>query len=202
MTRRHNSSTVWVDKSSKYLFVNHNEKNDTAHALSSKIEFEKFADRHHRRIRHIHSDNGIFTSKAFVSSCAHQHQKQTLCGVGAHHQNGMAERYIGVVTGKARTMLLHVMRHWPDIVTPEFWTYALSHAKNSHIWTPRHGEKTCPHEQFTNEVPPVTPGDFKLFDCPVYVLSKGIQDGNQTQKFSKARSNMGVYVGSIHGTRW
>jgi hypothetical protein len=37
------------------------------------------------------------------------------CGVGAHHQNGVAERDIFTVTEMARAMLLHAVLHWPDV---------------------------------------------------------------------------------------
>jgi len=42
----------------------------------------------------------------------------------------MAKQYIGIITNHACTMLLHAMNLWPDIITADFWTFAVKHA----IW--------------------------------------------------------------------
>ena len=193
--RRFASSTFWVDMASKYIHLNHQEKNDCEAALRSKTEFETFSESYDRKLKHIHSDNGIFASKSFVQNCAGQRQKHTFCGVGAHWQNGSVERYIGIISGKARTMLLHAMRMWPTMITPEFWTFALSHAKTIHNMTPRRGKTKCPYEEFTDELPPLRPPDFRTFGCPVFVLTKEMQDGKPTGNFSKAKSYLGVHIG-------
>ncbi|KAL7464495.1 hypothetical protein ACHAXS_004829 [Conticribra weissflogii] len=44
-------------------------------------------------------------------------QRLTLCGVSAHHQNGVAERTIKSLTLISRTLLLHTQRHWPEYIT-------------------------------------------------------------------------------------
>jgi hypothetical protein len=41
------------------------------------------------------------------------------CGVNAHHQNGIAERHIRSVTETTRTMLIHAMISWPEIITKQ-----------------------------------------------------------------------------------
>ena len=125
--KRYNSPNVWSDHSSKFIWSDHQEEKTAESALQSKVSFETFAARYDVKIKHIHSDNGIFNSKAFIKHYNKQKQKRTLCGVGAHHQNGSIERYIGVLSGKARTMLLHAMQHW-TVITPEFWTFAFSYA--------------------------------------------------------------------------
>ena len=53
-------------------------------------------------------------------------------GVGAHHQNGIAERAIGTVTYWARTLLLHYCLHWPEEANIELWPFALEHA--IYVW--------------------------------------------------------------------
>ena len=62
----------------------------------------------------FHTDNGIFKSKAFVEALKDSYQMITKSGVGAHHQNGVAELAIGTVQAMAQAMLLHVQLHWPD----------------------------------------------------------------------------------------
>jgi hypothetical protein len=193
--RRYTSTNLWVDHSSKYLWLDHQEAPNSANALQSKIKFETFAEKYGRTIKHIHSDNGIYTAKSFVDHCDGKRQKHTLCGVGAHHQNGSVERYIGHLTGKARTMLLHSMQHWPLEVSAAFWPFAFNYAKCVHNFTRRRGESKSPFELFTDETPPIKPSDFRVFGCPAFVLSNEMQDGKATHKFSKARSYMGVFVG-------
>ncbi len=38
-----------------------------------------------------HADNGRFTDKGFCDECTLSNQVITFCGVGTHHQNGIAE---------------------------------------------------------------------------------------------------------------
>jgi len=46
----------------------------------------------------------------------------SFCGVGAHHQNGIAEKRIGVLQKRATTLLLHAQRRWPDAINSHLWT--------------------------------------------------------------------------------
>ena len=64
-----------------------------------------------------------------------------MCGVRTHWQNGSVESYIGTLTAKARTMLLHAMEQWGSVITTEFWPYAISHAIRIHNSTPCHNKK-------------------------------------------------------------
>jgi len=120
--RRYTCATLWVDHFTKFLWTNLQESTGTAATLESKTAFEAFAKWYDRHIKHIHSNNQIFNSKPFVKHCENQSQSQSFCGVGAHWQNGMIETYIGTTTAHARTMLLHAMAHWPEIIITEFWS--------------------------------------------------------------------------------
>ena len=57
----------------------------------------------------------------FKDDCNNKLQRLTFCGVGAHHQNGIAEAKIKQLTLAARTMLLYAQRLWP-----EYFKYALA----------------------------------------------------------------------------
>jgi hypothetical protein len=53
---------------------------------------------------------------AFLKSIQENHQTISFSGVGAHHQNGIAEKRIGDLQRRATTLLLHAQRRWPDAI--------------------------------------------------------------------------------------
>ena len=55
-------------------------------------------------------------------------QEIRFVGVGAHHQNGPAESYIGIIMKMARTMMIHAAIHWPAMAVPVLWPMAVNHA--------------------------------------------------------------------------
>ena len=59
------------------------------------------------KIQHYHADNGVFASKLWRADCISKHQGLTFAGVGAHHQNGVAENKIRLLQSQAQTMLNH-----------------------------------------------------------------------------------------------
>ena len=58
------------------------------------------------------------------------HQTITFCGVGAHHQNGIAKQQIRDLMESTRTMLLHAAQQWPKAITSNLWPQALKHTTN------------------------------------------------------------------------
>ena len=193
--RRYTNTTIWVDKISKYIHHDHQETTNAKETLISKTNLENFANLYNRKINHIHSDNGIYASKAFTQSIESSHQTHSICGVGAHWQNGSVESYIGTLTAKARTMLLHAMEQWGTIITTEFWPYAISHAIRIHNSALCHKQTKCPYMLFIDEDTPHKTTDYRTLFCPVLVLEHELQDGNTIPKFSRKRSHIGVYVG-------
>ena len=57
------------------------------------------------------TDNRIFTKEQFINELHHNWQKITVSGVGAHHQNGVAERGIQTTITKSWTQLLDKSLH-------------------------------------------------------------------------------------------
>ena len=93
----------------------------------------------HITIKALHADNGIFKAKAFRQNISDEGQTITFSGVGAHHQNGKAERYIKTIIDKARTQLLHAHIHWDQHLLLELWTFSVQYAID--IWN------NTPHPQ-------------------------------------------------------
>ena len=102
----------------------------TDEMIDAKHVFELLAEQHGVRILHYHCDNGRFANKAFVDDVQMAHQTITFCGVGAHHQNGGAERHIRDIMENARTSLLHAAYRWPKAIAANLWPQAINHVMN------------------------------------------------------------------------
>lgn len=55
-------------------------------------------------------------------------------------------------------------------------------------------KQSSPHQLFPGQEAPWNLNDFRVFECPVYVLQKRLQDGDHFSKW-KAQSWQGVYIG-------
>ena len=73
--------------------------------------FERHANSGGVTINSYHADNGCFADSGFQQSCKDSNQKIKYYTVGAHHQNGIAERHIKELTLISQTLLLHAKRH-------------------------------------------------------------------------------------------
>jgi hypothetical protein len=84
------------------------------------------------RIKGYLADNLPFNSADFRADLTNKHQTIDFSGVGAHHQNGVAERSIKTITSLAHAMLLHMIFHWPVQADLQLWPFAFLHAV--YIW--------------------------------------------------------------------
>jgi len=103
---------------------------------------------HGVNIKHYHADNGRFKDDLFMKSIEEKGQTITFCGVGAHHQNGKAEKRIGDLQRRATTLLLHAQRIWPDAINSHLWTYAIRAANDSRNYSPTNEQDTSPMSRF------------------------------------------------------
>ena len=191
---RYNYCTLYVDHFSRFIYVHMHEFNKGKDAVLGKAHYERFAGKYGVSIHHIHADNGIFTSKEFIADCDKNKQTRSFCGVGAHWQNGIVERYIGVITTMARKYLLHAQSLWSSVITAELWPYCVQQAVNFHNVCIREDREYCPFALFTGEDPPFIMNDFHVWGCPVYVTDKRVQDSNHIGRWEH-RSRQCVYVG-------
>jgi hypothetical protein len=145
-------------------------------------------------IKNICAGNGVYTAKVIQESCLKKQQHLTFCAVGTHWQNGIAERFIGSIIQRARTILLHAMAKWPEAITEDMWPFSIRHMVHFHNASIHQDKQFSQHYLFTGEEPPWRLQDFRLFGCLTYVLHKRLQDGDAFSKW-KARSWLGVCIG-------
>ena len=74
-SKRYKYATVYVDHYSKFGYI-HLQKTQSAEeeTLEGKELFERKAALHGIQIKHYHTDNGIFTAKAWREACAARQQ--------------------------------------------------------------------------------------------------------------------------------
>ena len=100
-------ATIFKDHFSNFMYCHLQVSSGHEETLAAKWAFEKFATSCGVSVSAYCADNGRFGEQAFRNECALQEQSITFCGVGAHHQNGIAKASIKVATLGARTLLLH-----------------------------------------------------------------------------------------------
>lgn len=120
--------TLFVDHASGKLFNFSQFLTTATETIANKRMLERIALEDGIRIRHYHTDNGTFASDAFKTECTRSSQKLTFSGVGAHHQNGVAEQNIKTVSHWARANMLHAAYHWHEHANIKLWPQAVDYA--------------------------------------------------------------------------
>ena len=94
-----------VDHCSRLSHVHVHKTANADDAIAAKRAFEQHARKRGVTIKHYHADNSIFKSAAFLQEVTKCQQTISFCGVDAHHQNGVAEHRIRVLSDTARKIL-------------------------------------------------------------------------------------------------
>ena len=186
--------TIFVDHSSGRIFIHNQSDLGAASTLVGKHLLER--DGHHLgiQIKNYVSDNGIFTSSVFQNDIARKDQHLHLSGVGAHHQNGVAERAIMTITSLTRAMLIHSALTWPDANDISLWPFCMLHAAHIYNHTPGR-DGLCPEERWSGTKASYDHmRNLHPWGCPAYVLHPTLQDGKKLPKWS-ARSRQGKFIG-------
>ena len=187
--------TIWVDHASQWIFHSPQHSLNAADTLRGKLLLEREAADVGATIRSIHTDNGIFNSALFRDHCSARLQKLRFSGVGAHHQNGVAEGAIRTISNMARANLIHASLRWPERSLLDLWPFAMSYAVWVHNRLPPHGYGLSPMELWSRVKS--THSDIArahVFGCPVYVLDPALQDGKKIPKWD-SRARQGIFVG-------
>ncbi len=120
--------SLFVDHASGKIFNFPQYSNTASETIRSTLCLEAMALDKGFTIKRYHSDNGIFASAEFKQHCALQHQTYSFSGVGAKHQNGVAERNIKTVAEWAQANMLHLATHWPQFASSKYWLQAIAYA--------------------------------------------------------------------------
>ena len=187
--------TIFCDHASGFIQCHHQVSLRATDTVISKRAFERAAKSCGVQVKSYHGDNGIFKSKEFEEALTKLEQQLKFSGVGAHHQNGIAERNIRTVTEKARTMMQHTYIHWPDEFEIQLWPLALDYACWLHNHTPSHTHGWAPIEIFCGtRVDCQHLQRARVWGCPGYVLSPTLQDGKKIPKWAP-RARRGQFLG-------
>ena len=192
--KRYQVTTVFVDQYSDLTYLHHQLTTSGDDTLEAKTAFETYAASHGVTIRHYHADNGRFAENKFLAAAQSKGQTVSFCGVGAHFQNGVAEKRIRDLQDSARTMLIHATRRWPSAISVHLWPYALTLAKDIRNATSKRDEGTTPLGIWSTTKQTPRLKDFHTFACPVYVLDKRMQSANKINKWEE-RTRVGIYLG-------
>ena len=203
--QRYRGGTIFCDHASGLIFIHHQVSLAAEDTLRGKVAFERFADEHGvSNIQQYHADNGIFQAQAFKDDCLKKEQAIDFSGVGAHHQNGVAESDLGKVVRTARVMMIHAALHWPETAQdmPSLWAFAMDHSV--YLWnnTPHFSTGLSPLEKFAG-----TSMDHShlrhlhVWGCPTFVLDPRLQDGKRVPKWTRrARQGQNLGYSSAHGS--
>jgi hypothetical protein len=171
-----------VDHASGKIFNFPQYSNTALETIKNSLQMEAMAQEEGFCIKAYHSNIGIFASPEFKNHCTQHNQKYSFGGVGAKHQNGVAERNINTVAQWAHANMLLLATHWPQHANSTYWPQAIDYA----VWVfnrlPNMESGIAPNEIWSGVCSPHTKLSRHVFGCPVYVLNASLQDGKKIPK--------------------
>jgi len=123
--------TIFRDAASKVIRAENQVSLGAGETVTAKLRFEEWLwEQAAVRVKHYHSDDGIFNAEMFEDACKDSGQTQSFSGVGAKHQNAEAERAIQTIMSMARMFMIHSGLHWIGDGSDDLslWSFAVDHA--------------------------------------------------------------------------
>jgi Reverse transcriptase (RNA-dependent DNA polymerase)/GAG-pre-integrase domain len=187
---------IFVDYASSYIHVEHQIALTSHETLQSKHKFEAKCRDMGVVIQTYHTDNGsAFSNREFAEDLKQFRQIHTFAGVGAHHQNGVAERAIQTIMGMSRTMMLHAAIKWPDTCDLSLWPMAVDYAVHIYNHVPNPTTGLSPMDLISQTKWPLAKcHDLHVWGSPMYVLDSTMQDGKKLPRWNP-RSRRGKFLG-------
>jgi hypothetical protein len=189
--------TIFFDHVSNFVYVHLMRNFTLEETFLAKHAYKKVLVQAGRTAKHYHANNGWFSDKGFHQDITDKRQSITFCGVGVHHQNGIIKNRNKQLTLGAHTLLLHGMRHWPQMVDTMFWPFAIkAMAKciNSlHVDNDGNPPESLMYGVDLERTPIKK---FRTLFCHFYVLYHCLQSaGGPGPPKRELRSRIGVYLG-------
>ena len=116
-SEKYHHASFFADDRSDFTFAYHQKSTSADDTIEAKRAFESEMRKYCKDVRHYHADNGTYAVAKYKNEISEQKQTLTFCGVGSHHQNGRAENRIKIICNPARSMLIHAMHWWPEVIT-------------------------------------------------------------------------------------
>lgn len=195
---RYHGGTIFNDAATGILWIENQVSLGAGETIMAKEAFEQWLrEVACVEIKHLHSDNGVFTAEEFQADCKDKDQSQSFSGVGAQFQNAKAERAIQTIMWMARSFMLHASLHWSERGVDDIalWGFAVKHAVWLHNRIPNRYTGITPLELLTK-----TKADHRdllrthVWGCPVYVLDPALQGNKKIPKWNK-RARQAQFVG-------
>ena len=158
----HLYSTVFVDDATSFVVVRtHTTKGQASDAVIEVLT--KLSTQLGRPVRGIRCDNGSeLISNAVMVHCEQRGIRQTLSPPYMPQANGKAERTIGVIKEKMRSMLVGAG------MSGKFWADAMQYAAIVHNVSPVYNDHHTPWQQFFGSPPDIS--HLRVFGSTAYVL--------------------------------
>jgi hypothetical protein len=189
-------ATTFVDHVSDYVYVHLMKSFTIEETLSAKKAFEKIVSKSGNEVKSYRADNGRFADTKWQESCQLLNQDLTLCGVGNHRQNGKIEAKNKQLTLAARTLLLHGMRMWPEMISTYFWPFAMKAAAECHNKLAVDADGNTPESRLYGITPEAhAVKSFHPLFCPVFILDHRLHSAGGSIPKWQPRARCAVYLG-------
>jgi hypothetical protein len=130
----------------------------------------------------------------FQNDIKQQKQALSVCGIGAHHQSGIAKCRIHILSKGSRAILLHAYVCWPKAISHQLWPLALLYTNYLLNHLPRK-DGTSRVSQFSDSTVSQEIQDRHTFSCPIHVLEDPLQTaGGEIPKWNP-HVCLGIYLG-------
>ena len=123
--KKYVSATVFVDQTTRYIFIYLQTNLDADKTIKDKKFFKKYFQDFGYPVFYYYADNDIFVAKKWRDHCKQKKQLFSFAGIGIHYQNGVTERKIRDLQNVARAIFFHVQKEWPGTIDKSLWPYAL-----------------------------------------------------------------------------
>ena len=118
----------------------------------------------------------MYTNSGYIASLEVNNQTITICGVSAHHQNGIFKQNIWTVTKISRTIIFHAQHYWPECVDTMLWKFSLKADIEIFNFLQLDLDGNTPTVKFYN-IKNIKPNahEYHTFGCPVFVPNSKLQ---------------------------